>query len=80
MKKYSWTLIIAYLLLFENQAFAGTNDGIFRSTDDGTSCTNVEFGFPISSDWLLAVSDSNIFSRIVGEAVFLYRLCIDTQM
>ena len=92
MKKYSWMVIAAYFLLFENQAyaqwvqtngpyggkvscfavsdstiFAGTYDGVYRSTDNGTSWTEVNSGLPDTPFVLsFAVSGSTVFTGIAG--------------
>ena len=52
--------------------FAGTNgDGLFLSTDNGTSWSAVNSGLTNNFVWALATSGTNLFAGTQGDGVFL---------
>jgi ligand-binding sensor domain-containing protein len=51
--------------------FAGSNNGVFLSTDNGTSWTAVNTGLPASAITSLAISGTNLFAAVYGNGVYL---------
>ncbi len=56
-----------------NTIFAGTDSGVFRSTNNGTQWTAVNNGLPSIAPWVLtfAVNGNNIFAGGTGPGVYL---------
>jgi hypothetical protein len=61
---------ISTLAVSGTNIFAGTNIGVFVSTDNGTSWTAVNLGLTSTNIQALAVSDSNLFAGPLGAGVW----------
>ncbi|MBN2565466.1 MAG: hypothetical protein JXB46_07120 [Candidatus Eisenbacteria bacterium] len=62
---------ISCLAVSDSNVFAGTSDGLFRSTNNGTNWTPVDSGLTTINIRSLAVSDGNVFVGTGGAGVFL---------
>lgn len=55
---------------FGNLIFAGEEDGVHVSTDDGASWTTADSGLPGNQAWCLAANDSGVFAGTNDRGVF----------
>lgn len=62
---------ISSLAIFGANIFAGTNEGVFLSTNNGTTWSNVNTGLPnLSPAIAFAVSSNDIFAGFSGRGVW----------
>ncbi len=64
-------MIIYSFALSDSIVFAGSYDGVFRSTDNGLSWTGVNNGLTDLNVKSLAISDTNLFAGTINAGVFL---------
>ena len=64
------TTVVSVLAISGTNLFAGTDEGVFRSTNNGTSWTAVNTGLPTTVVSALAISDTNLFAGTYGSGVF----------
>ncbi|MBM4162119.1 MAG: hypothetical protein FJ217_13610 [Ignavibacteria bacterium] len=64
--------VLSLAVSASGNVFAGTRGGgVFLSTDNGTSWTQVNTGLTNTSVWALAVGGTNLFAGTLGGGVFL---------
>ncbi len=63
--------IHAFAVINKNLFAATDGNGIFRSSDNGTSWTQADSGLPGLKVFSLVVKDTNIFAGLYGGGVFL---------
>jgi|WetSurMetagenome_2_1015567.scaffolds.fasta_scaffold16044_1 photosystem II stability/assembly factor-like uncharacterized protein len=61
---------VSSFVLINNNLFAGTNGGVYLSTNNGDSWTEVNNGLTNHSVRALAVSGTNLFAATLGDGVF----------